>query len=203
VAAPEESISGQAITSGPIGPEGGVVDDGDDHFEVGGSLNRATTAGNDGDLMWAFATATKMETNFGRWHLELEEGGRYLVEVYTDTAFAQSKHAKYIVHTGDKTFGRIIDQAAVNGWQSLGEYNFAAGTDQWVHAGDNTGEPTVKSVQLVFDALRLTRVPDADDSHDDDETSPHASCSAAGGSTGAIWLLAIASVLRLRRRRAA
>jgi MYXO-CTERM domain-containing protein len=186
---------------GPIGPDGGVVDDGDQRFEVGGALNRVTTAGNAGDLMWAIAVDTKAETNFGIWHLELEEAGRYRVEAYTDTTFAQSKHAKYMIHAGDKTAGRIIDQTAINGWQSLGEYNFVAGADQWVHAGDNTGEASADNVQLVFDAIRLTRVPDADDSDDDDSRSPHGNCSAASGSTGAIWLLAIAGMLRRRRRR--
>jgi hypothetical protein len=42
------------------------------------------------------------------------------------------------VRSNGGTGGRIIDQTAVNGWQSIGEYNFAAGGDQWVHAGDNT-----------------------------------------------------------------
>lgn len=196
VACPSDCFKG-----GPIGPDGGVVDDGDERFEVGGSLTRATTAGMGGDLMWALATATKMEKNFGRWHLDFEQAGRYRVEVYTDTTFAQSKHAKYIVHTATKSVGRIIDQTAVNGWQSLGEHNFVAGGEQWVHAGDNTGEPTASNVQLVFDAMRLTRVPDADDPEEEDDLNPHGDCSAAGGSTGAIWLLAIAGVLRFRRRR--
>jgi len=183
--------------SGPIGPEGGVIDDGDPSFEVGGSLNRETTAGNAGDMMWAPTTASKSETNFGVWHLDFQEAGRYRVEVYTDSAFAQSKHAKYIVRPGSgKSVGRIIDQTAVNGWQSLGEYNFAAGGDQSIHAGDNTGE---KDMQLAFDAVRLTRVPDAGDPGDDGD-SPHGNCSAAGGGTSAIWLLALAGVLRKRRR---
>jgi hypothetical protein len=32
---------------------------------------------------------------------------------------------------------------------------------QWVHLADNTGEPSSASAQLVFDAVRLTRVADA------------------------------------------
>ena len=187
---------------GPIGPDGGLVDDGDQRFEIGGALTRVTTAGNAGDLSWAIASDTKAETNFAVWHLEIEQTGRYRVEAYTDTTFAQSKHAKYTIQAGDKTVGRIIDQTAVNGWQTLGDYNFVAGADQWVHAGDNTGEASAGNVQLVFDAIRLTRVPDADDSDDDnaDDPNAHGNCSAAGGSTGAIWLLAIACVLRRRRR---
>jgi MYXO-CTERM domain-containing protein len=164
-------------------------------------MNRETTAGNDGDLMWVHATATKMESNYGQWNLELMQAGRYRVEVYTDTAFAQSKHAHYIVRASGKTAGHIIDQTAVNGWQSIGEYNFAAGADQWVHAGDNTGEAADKNIQLAFDAVRLTRVPDVNDDGDDGNDVDHGGCSATTGGSGAIWLLALVGVLRGRRRR--
>jgi len=203
--APDEDATGCPADctagGGPIGPDGGIVDDGDVRFEVGGTLTHVTTAGNAGDLSWAYAADTKKETNFAIWHLELQETGRYRVEAYTDTTFAQSKHAKYTIKAGDTTVGRIIDQTAVNGWQTLGDYNFVAGADQWVHAGDNTGESAANNVQLVFDAIRLTRVPDADDSGDDDAGSPHGGgCSAAGGGTGALWLLALVCVLRRRRR---
>jgi MYXO-CTERM domain-containing protein len=185
-------------TAGVIGPEGAVIDDGDPRFEIGGMLQRETTAGNGGDLMWAPTTANKMEANFGRWHLELGQAGRYRIEVYTDAAFAQSKHAKYIVRSNGGTGGRIIDQTAVNGWQSIGEYNFAAGGDQWVHAGDNTGD---KNMQLAFDAIRLTRVGDVTDDGDDGADDPHGNCSATGGASGALWLLAMLGVVGLRRRR--
>jgi GH25 family lysozyme M1 (1,4-beta-N-acetylmuramidase) len=185
-------------TAGVIPAEGAVIDDGDPRFEIGGALTRETTAGNGGDLMWALTNAGKMETNFGRWHLELQKSGRYHIEVYTDTAYAQSKHAKYIVRSNGGTRGRIIDQTALDGWQSLGEHNFAAGADQWVHAGDNTGD---KNMRLAFDAIRLTRVGEITDDDDNDDADSPGGCAAAGGANSAICLLAIGGLLRSRRRR--
>jgi MYXO-CTERM domain-containing protein len=187
-------------TGGSIGPDGAVIDDGDPRFEIGGSMNRETTVGNGGDLMWVITSAAKMEANYGQWNLDFKEKGRYLVEVYTDTGFAQSKHAKYMVRAAGKSVGRIIDQTAVNGWQSIGEHNFDAGADQWIHAGDNTGEVATKNIKLAFDAIRLTRVPDVDEP-DEEDPDHHGNCAAAGGGTGAIWLLALVGVLGFRRRR--
>ena len=41
--------------------------------------------------------------------------GRYRVEVYTDAAFAQSKHAHYVVRAGATDHAVTLDQTAVDG----------------------------------------------------------------------------------------
>lgn len=43
----------------------------------------------------------------------------------------------------------------VNFWES---WRSPSGGDQWVHLGDNTGESGADDIQLVFDAIRLTRL---------------------------------------------
>jgi lysozyme len=136
---------------------GRIVDETDICFEAGGPAQywrEVTTAGHGGRLLWTMTTDDQ-EYNFAKWWLTFDEGGDYRVEVYTDTAYAQSHTAPYeIVHAG-VTDTVIIDQAAVNGWQSLGDITFAAGGAQHVKVPDFTG---VDGLQLVADALRLTRL---------------------------------------------
>jgi hypothetical protein len=52
---------------------------------------------------------------------------------------------------------------AVSGWQTLGDYTFVAGPDQWLRLEDGSGEPGSTMTQEVLDAVRLTRLdlPDA------------------------------------------
>src|ERR1041385_4743855 len=105
--------------------------------------------------------------------------------------------AKYSVLAGGVETDKVIDQTAVNGWQSLGDFSFQAGGYQTVHVGDNTGEPPANNVQVVFDAVRLTRKPDAGSPGEGSGSSDAGGC-AAGGNVG----LALAAALAgLRRRR--
>jgi hypothetical protein len=137
-----------------------VIDNGDACFTGGGpaaTLRSVTTAGYNDNLLWTHATADATEQNFGEWTLDFAQAGNYTVEVYTAAAFAQSKQASYLVEAGASTQAVEIDQTAVDGFQSLGTFAFAAGPGQSVHLGDNTGEAS-GTVQLVFDAVRVTRV---------------------------------------------
>jgi len=186
---------------GTVGYAGSVIDDGDACFEPGGPLDymrHVTTAGQDGDLLWTHTTEDATEANYAAWHLVFEQAGRYKVEVYTDAAYAQSKRAKYVVEAGAATQDVMIDQAAVDGWQTLGEFDFIEGGHQSIHLGDNTGELLANNVQLVFDAVRLTRVEGDSGSGDDDGSAAHSGC-AVGGQLG-LALVALLGGLRRRRR---
>ena len=178
---------------GTVAGDGGEIDDGDQCFEQGGPLatmRHVTTAGDAGDLSWTHTTEDASEANFATWHLVLAEPGRYEVEVYTDTTFAQSRQAKYVVEAGGTTQDMMIDQSAQDGWQSLGAFDFVAGGHQSIHLGDNTGEPLAANVQLVFDAVRLTRV------------DPQSETTTGGCSTGGPLGLALVALLGgVRRRR--
>jgi uncharacterized protein (TIGR03382 family) len=167
-------------------------------------MRHVSTAGNDGNLIWTHATSEATEANFGDWNFFLAEAGHYKLEVFTSAAFAQSKQAKYIVHAGTTDTTKTLDQTAVDGWQELGEFDFAAGGHQYLHLGDNTGEPSTSNVQLVFDGARLTRL-DGDNSGSDDGSgdgsddpnTQHSGCNTGGsGSLGVALLL-----VGLRRRR--
>jgi GH25 family lysozyme M1 (1,4-beta-N-acetylmuramidase) len=202
-------MGGTAKPCDPLPRDGGTIDDGDGCFMAGGPaayMRRVASDGSDGDLLWTHTTDHAEEANFGRWNLDLAEAGTYKLEVYTDATFAQSKQARYTVHGAGTDRDFIIDQSHADGWQPLGEVELAAGGDQWIHLSDNTGEPGADNVQLVFDAVRLTRVDptdpgsgSGDGSGDDmmDDPGENGGCS-AGGSSGLVLALA---ALGLRRRR--
>jgi GH25 family lysozyme M1 (1,4-beta-N-acetylmuramidase) len=161
-------------TCQPIPGEGRVVDDMDLCFDTGGSadsIRTVDTAGWDGRLRWTFTTDWAAEDNYGLWTLDLAQPGRYLVEVYTPAPWAESHQARYQVRHAGTVEDVMLDQTAVDGWSSLGEYDFAMGADQWVRLTDNTGEPLAAETQLVFDAVRLTPAggePDPDPDGDPD-----------------------------------
>ena len=153
----------------PIPPEGRILEDEDLCFSLGGSASSIRNVDGQGwesDLAWTYTTDWQEADNFGLWTLELAASGRYRVEAYTAAPWAESRRATYeIRHAG--TVDRVtVDQAAVDGWTRLGDFDFAAGGDQWVRLPDNTGEPLSGQTQLVFDALRLG--PPSDDPAADD-----------------------------------
>jgi lysozyme len=191
---------------GSLPSEGGVIDNGDPCFDEGGPpsyLRQVQSAGFGGSLVWTHATASDHEANFAQWNLAFDEPGRYLVEVYTDHTYATATQATYSVVAGGQMTAATIDQTALDGWQTLGEFDFAAGGGQSIHLGDNTGEAATSNAQLVFDAIRLTR---------DDPPAPPTppappdggGCAAGGGGAGvplAMLLLALRSRTGSRRRR--
>jgi L,D-transpeptidase-like protein len=148
-------------TCGTIPAAGAVIDDTNACFVGGGpasTLRHVTTAGLNNTLVWTHTTSSAKEANFATWNLSFAEAGRYRVEAYTAAPYAHSKTARYVVHTSTGDHSVVIDQNAINGYQSLGEFDFAKGGSQFVHLGDNTGEALSAQVQLAFDAVRLTRI---------------------------------------------
>ncbi len=147
-------------------PEGGTVDETDICFEHGGNSAYWYTAyaGYGGTLAWTHTTDSSDVDNYGIWNLNLEQAGSYLVEVYIDTSYAQSQQASYQIAHADGLLQVVLDQSAHNGWSELGSFDFDAGEDQFVRLDDNTGEPYSGLTQIVFDALRLTRLDGPGDS---------------------------------------
>jgi hypothetical protein len=202
---------------GTIASDGGVIDDGDTCFIAGGPakyLRQITSVGDAGDLIWTYATAADNEVSFGQWNLHLEAAGRYRVEAYTAHAYAGSTRAVYEVSARGASTMVTLDQTAIDGWQSLGEFDFAAGGNQSIHLGDNTGEPSADKRQLVFDAVRLTRIrsnepaPTVDPLPDDPSPREPAlgdvhagGCASTSSSTGGL-ALGFALLIPRRRRRA-
>ncbi len=165
----------------PIPPAGRAVDETELCFDPRGNDAYWYTAsdGYQGSLRWTHTTDSATVDNHAYWDLDFEEAGTYLVEVYTDGDWAESRQARYVVRHNGHEAEVVVDQAAVDGWNPLEEMAFAAGGDQWIRLDDNTGEPyNGGETQIVFDAVRLTRVGDDDD--DDDDTAAGDDDTAAG-----------------------
>jgi lysozyme len=213
--------AGEAEPCAVVPAEGGVVDDTGPCFRAGGDQQyiRSENAGYGSKLKWTHTTDSPTASNYGQWTLHFAEAGRYRVEAFTQAPFAESKQAVYLVKHGGEETAADVDQTATDGWQTLGEFEFAAGGNQSIRVNDNTGEPNETNTQLVFDAVQLTRLdgddgnPDIDDEDgdgdgdgDDEEGSSGmiSACAAGGGASGpgasALLLLAL---VRLRRRRPA
>ncbi len=198
---------------------GGIVDDDSACFVAGGNPDyiRHEEAGWDQTLEWTHTTDDGAAANYGLWQLVLASSGQYRVEAYLDSGFAQSRQAGYQVEHAGQHDLVVIDQTGHDGWVDIGTFEFAAGAEQWIRVDDNTGEPLSGDVQLVFDAIRLTRV---DDDPDDPPENPDhggtngavdedgysysvsGGCSAAGSGSGS-WpgLLAILGLALVPRRR--
>ncbi|HEX5060302.1 MAG TPA: murein L,D-transpeptidase catalytic domain family protein [Kofleriaceae bacterium] len=199
---------GDGAPCGTIPATGAVIDDGDACFAARGpatGLHSETSAGMGGSLVWTHATAVANEQNYAEWTLFFDQPGRYSVEVYTDASFAQSRQAHYTVVANGIEHDVTIDQTAANGYQKLGDFDFAQGGGQLVHVGDNTAEAS--KPQLVFDAVRITPVSDgsddggaADDPGMTDDPGDSSGCAATHSSAGALFGLALLFARRRRRR---
>jgi uncharacterized protein (TIGR03382 family) len=200
---------------GTIDAAGGMIDNGDPCYTAGGptvGIRHVNTSGMAQTLDWTHTTELGYEQNYGNWALNFAEAGDYEVQVYTPASYSQSKQAKYVVTAADGDHDKVIDQTAVDGWQSLGTFTFAAGGMQAIHVGDNTGEPEADNVQLVFDAVQLVRADGSGSGSGSgsdgsgsgmDPTPPPAGggCSTGSGGGGAGAIFALGVVLLARRRR--
>ncbi len=159
-----ESCAADCAGCEPIGPDGATIDEDGPCFEPGGSPSswRWEADGWDGTLRWTYAWDSATEDIHGIWHLSFEQSCTYQVEVHTPTAWAGSRQAAYEIQYGDDQVEAVVDQTAIDGWVPVAELRFAAGANQWVRLGDNTGESLDDSRRLVFDAIRLTRVAGTD-----------------------------------------
>jgi len=185
---------------GTISADGGIVDDGDACFKDGGPptyLRNVPDAGYGGSLVWTHATDSANEANFATWNLTFDEAGTYKVEVYTDHNWATATMATYEVTANGAMTAVELDQSAADGWQSLGDFEFAAGSAQSIHLGDNTGEPSADNAQLVFDAVRITRDEPAPPTPP--PAPPGGGCSTGGSASATLALLTL--LVRSRRRR--
>ncbi len=168
-----DSCGGDCVPCGVIPSLGGTVDDGDACFGLRGPQEywRHETAGEGGDLAWTAVTSEASASNYAEVELFFAEAGRYSVEANLVAAFAQSKQASYAITHGGGTANVPLDQSTVDGWATLGEYQFVAGGNgQKIYIGDNTGENPDAEIRLCLDAFRITRLdpPASDDGGSDD-----------------------------------
>jgi len=142
--------------------EGRVIEEGEGCYTRGGGASGwrvVSGEGSGGGLEWTYAMAGARD-NFAVWRLDVAQAGRYRIDVHTDGGtYGQSRQAPYTVRHDGLEEVVLLDQSAAPGFVPLIEVELAAGGDQWVMLGDDTGEPYADRVRLVFDALRVVPVP--------------------------------------------
>ena len=94
--------------------------------------------------------------NWARWRLAFDRAGSYRVEVNVVPAYAGSRRAPYRVRHSGRETPLQIDLSGGGAWVTLGDFNFAAGQDQWVAVYDNSGEDRDLERRIMADAVRIT-----------------------------------------------
>ena len=192
---------GAAGRCDPIPPEGRVLDERDGCYLAGGDPKywRREARGYDGDLEWTMTTDLDREANYAIWRIDIAEPGRYDVQVYLDGGeFGRSRQARYVLQHAGARDEIVIDQSAAGeGFVSLGEFDFAAGGDQHLMLGDNTGEPGADQVSLLYDAVQI--LPAGTDP-DDPSGELSGGCRATGSPAGPLAPLLLAALLLVPRR---
>ncbi len=157
-----EALLGQPAVPCEVLPgDGGVLDDAGACFEKYGPPNtwrRADGVGEGAGLWWTYAWVHDTPGNWARWRVHLAEAGRYRVSVRIVPEFAGSEEAPYAVrHDGGEQSLRV-DLSGPGPWAAVGEFDFAAGGDQWVAVYDNSGEDRALERRIPADAVRLERL---------------------------------------------
>lgn len=161
-----ESYEELEIPCPQVPAEGGVIDNGDAAcFSAFGSATYwrpVSGRGQGGSFIWTHGFEADAPSNWARWSLNLASAGTYRVEAsnlsdwIAENGFNQSEIVRYRVrHAGTET-DVVVDQGEGDGWVNLGDFEFAAGGDQWVAFYDNTGDTSAAEAKIVGDAIRLT-----------------------------------------------
>ena len=191
----------EPATCAPIPAEGRTIDETDSCFHKTGTTSSWYAGdGMDGACLITYTTDAPTPDNQATWELTFAADGRYRVEVFTGSG--ESHQAKYVVTHAHGTTDVVIDQAASEGFQSLGEFDFVAGEPFAVSLGDNTGEAYVASakIALAFDAIRIARPGDPREGGEPDPVDDQdGGCSTTGD--GASGLLLLGALALLARRR--
>jgi MYXO-CTERM domain-containing protein len=155
---------GHCETAAPcdtIPPLGAIVDDTSACFRTFGPpeyWRTEATTGEGGSLHWTNATAGDVPYNWAWWRLELEQAGRYDVQAKIDPVFGVFGDTRYLVRANGVDTELRLDQGAASGWVSLGEFELAAGGDQWVAVWDDSNATIGTDPHITADAIQLVRL---------------------------------------------
>jgi MYXO-CTERM domain-containing protein len=111
-----------------------------------------------GSLRWTYGFEAAQPDGTARWALRFAQAGRYRLEASVIPSHGQSQRARYGVrHDGQDEEVRV-NMTGPAGWRVIGEFDFAAGEDQYVELRDNTGDPLTARVRIMADAIRISPV---------------------------------------------
>jgi len=140
-----------------LGADGGTIEETSDCFAAYGPATywRTESAGHGGSMLWTNAFENDSPSNWARWHLNLDAGGEYAVEIYAESAYAVNRSTRYALRHGDVEHEMEVDLSGADGWVRLGTFEFAPGGGQHLSVYDNTTGPVGSDQHIPADAVRL------------------------------------------------
>ncbi len=147
---------------GTIPAEGGIVDDADRCAQAYGPSEYWRVVegqGYAGRMMWTNAFESTDPSNWARYNTNMEAAGLYELEYYSTAEFAVYNAVDYQIHHDGQVTELSVDQGGLDGWISLGQFQFAEGAGQSVRVLDTAGAVGADQ-SIVYDAIRLTPVSD-------------------------------------------
>ncbi|MGV3615454.1 MAG: DUF6973 domain-containing protein [Fimbriimonas sp.] len=118
---------------------------------------KSGSVGYGGSTLWTMSNGESQD-NSGYWTANLPVTGRYRVEVFIPSNYADTKNARYFIGHRDGTAFASVDQSIYfDRWVSLGDWTFDAGTSNFVTLNDVTGEPYNKRM-IGFDAVQFIKL---------------------------------------------
>jgi len=147
-------------TCDALPPTGGTVEETSDCFSAYGPAAywRSEPTGHGGSLLWTNAYENDAPSNWARWHLNLDAGGEYAVDVWAEQPFAVHRATRYELRHGDVEHAIEVDLEGAMGWVRLGTFTFAPGGGQHLSVHDNYAGTVGADQRIPADAVRLVRV---------------------------------------------
>ncbi len=143
----------------PMPSEGSIIDDSDACTQLlgPGQFWRIESGQGYGDTVtWTNAIERDEQGNWARWQIVPSAAGTYEVEVFGGSEFSVHKDARYeLVHDGQSS-EFSVDQSAVDGWHSLGTFEFAVGGGQGLEVFDNSEFTVADDQHVAVDAIRVS-----------------------------------------------
>ncbi|NMM23539.1 MAG: DUF1906 domain-containing protein, partial [Phycicoccus sp.] len=168
----DASVAGTAV---PVDYGTNVVGPGSSGFVFTGSMTYwrpLATSGLKGLAYWTYSNGST-EANGATWSPQLSPG-LYDVEANITSTNATAK-ALYTIRDALGTTTKVVDQAPISGYTSLGTHKAVAGSSISVHVGDN--DPSSTTAKIGVDAMAFRLIATA--------PSPPGVVSAAGGNARA------------------
>lgn len=133
--------------------DGTIFDDKSKRFSITGNSWLEADSGYQNHHFWA-TNAIETDDVTAKWLLNPASSGRWEVYVYIPET-ATTAQATYTIDHNNQATSVTIDQGTYhNYWVSLGTFDFAGQSEEYITLSNNTGEPT-GTVLVAFDAVGI------------------------------------------------
>lgn len=140
------------------GRESTIIDELDPCFERSNVVwSQLSTYGYDDHLFYATVNTSGTNNAIGTWHLNVTKPGKYTIRAYVEYGIGNVvDSAQYSVMASGSLHKATISNVDQSGWVTLGTYDLAEGTEQYVKLSDDSFTSSASNGQrFVFDAIKI------------------------------------------------